>query len=382
MKTNKEIFSSTQEIIKQSIKNNIPFVSFFMPGSKTPVTYIQFKALPKIIKLQDINLIQSGFVFSPFIESPENPTYLLEPDYIHTGNVEIPKEIVEAVQKKTVSFPNDTEKTLTNVTSEMDFEDHVIEIKKQIASGIIQKAVLSRVTFVPANAEIEFQKLFGALKGINTRSFRYLIHIPGSGMWAGATPEALFTIAGNKATIMSIAGTKKLNGVSVKNVNWEQKEIDEQNIVTQYIENKLNELAIPKYKVKGPESVEAVNLIHLKTSINFELPLASNYAGRFIQNLHPTPSVCGTPVDKSKDLILNLEKHQREYYTGFLGPLNIEGETQLFVNLRCMKVEKKGFTIFAGAGITSGSDPVKEWEETNQKLQTMLKVIEESANIN
>ena len=81
----------------------------------------------------------------------------------------------------------------------------------------------------------------------------------------------------------------------------------------------------------------------------------------------------------SKAFILEHEKYNRQYYTGFLGELNIENKeertTTLFVNLRCMKVIGDTAHIYVGGGVTKDSDPEKEWEETVAKTNTMLQVL-------
>jgi isochorismate synthase len=45
-----------------------------------------------------------------------------------------------------------------------------------------------------------------------------------------------------------------------------------------------------------------------------------------------------------------------------------------------MKVLENHFALFMGAGITSGSNPESEWDETNQKMMTMLNVINSLTN--
>jgi len=92
----------------------------------------------------------------------------------------------------------------------------------------------------------------------------------------------------------------------------------------------------------------------------------------FITNLHPTPAVCGLPKDKSLELILQTEKHNREYYAGYCGPINYQNKTDLFVNLRCMKILEDQLALFVGGGLTKDSVPTKEWDETVLKAKTLL----------
>ena len=95
--------------------------------------------------------------------------------------------------------------------------------------------------------------------------------------------------------------------------------------------------------------------------------------------LHPTPAVCGLPKEAAKQFILENENYNRSYYTGFLGELNMglqnKNDSHLFVNLRCMEIEKNEAYIYVGGGITKESNPEEEWEETVAKSNIMLKVL-------
>ena len=86
------------------------------------------------------------------------------------------------------------------------------------------------------------------------------------------------------------------------------------------------------------------------------------------------------PADIAKDYILKTEKHNRAYYSGFLGMLNINGQTDVYVNLRCMKLLGEGNLLYAGAGITAGSDPEKEWHETEMKMASMGRALNDFKN--
>ena len=87
------------------------------------------------------------------------------------------------------------------------------------------------------------------------------------------------------------------------------------------------------------------------------------------------------PREKAKAFILRNEGYDREYYSGYLGELNIDlatfrtQHTDLYVNLRCMKIVDKTAQIFVGCGITKESNPKAEYEETVNKAMTMKKCI-------
>jgi isochorismate synthase len=95
-----------------------------------------------------------------------------------------------------------------------------------------------------------------------------------------------------------------------------------------------------------------------------------------LQLLHPTSAVCGQPLDTALEFIHKHENHDRQFYTGYLGPVNFQNRTDIFVNLRCLQVLQKELILYAGAGITQDSIPEREWEETELKLNTLLNAIE------
>ncbi|MFD1079733.1 chorismate-binding protein, partial [Longispora fulva] len=132
-----------------------------------------------------------------------------------------------------------------------------------------------------------------------------------------------------------------------------------------------------------------------RTDISGRLAAGENLS-EIIKALHPTPAVCGLQKEKAQNFILSEENYDREFYTGFLGELNLQNSTSrsvnkrnvenlayrtvkkktaLFVNLRCMKLRENAAYLYVGGGITKDSDPEAEWEETVNKSQTMKKVL-------
>jgi isochorismate synthase len=91
--------------------------------------------------------------------------------------------------------------------------------------------------------------------------------------------------------------------------------------------------------------------------------------------LHPTSAVCGMPLDRALKFLKKNEGYDREFYAGYLGPVNFHRDTHVFVNLRCMQVLEKSAILYAGAGVTLDSVPEQEWIETEMKFNTLLGVV-------
>ena len=145
--------------------------------------------------------------------------------------------------------------------------------------------------------------------------------------------------------------------------------------IIQSLADKVSELT-----VSSPYSVQAGNLWHIKTDIAATIGSDSNLE-EIIKVLHPTSAVCGLPKAAAKDFILQNESYDRSYYSGFLGELNIDlatfraEQSDLFVNLRCMKINDKHVELFIGCGITKDSVPEAEFIETVNKSMTMRKLL-------
>ena len=155
---------------------------------------------------------------------------------------------------------------------------------------------------------------------------------------------------------------------------WSQKEIEEQALVSRYIVNCFKKIRVREYIENGPKTIQAGNLLHLKTEFTCDKN-AINFpelGSVMLSLLHPTSAVCGMPKEAAVAQINKLEKHDRAFYSGFLGPVNYNDTTALFVNLRTMKIDQQHITLYAGCGITADSDPEKEWLETEMKIKTVL----------
>ena len=241
-----------------------------------------------------------------------------------------------------------------------------VELFIEACTKDVRKVILSRIKkHRVINGDI-FQTYLKVCKDYN-HSFNYLLNIPNQGGWMGATPEILIEGENKKYKTVALAGSKGLD-----NINWKDKELDEQQFVTNYIKEKLESESINHQFNSTPETVTAGNIAHLKTTFNIQ----TNKTPLELANLlHPTPAVCGLPQKEAQDFILKNEGYSREFYTGFLGIIN-NTSCSLFVNLRCMQLFKNENWLYVGGGITSRSNPDNEWRETELKTQTLLNILD------
>lgn len=264
----------------------------------------------------------------------------------------------------------DQQRLTKNNADKEKYTEGVLKIKDSITNGEVTKVVLSRTIELPLQRDP--WSVFVRMLLENNDAYCYWWYHPESGNWMGATPEVLLETAHGKVHIMSLAGTLPAN--SAKKAAWSEKEREEQDLVTRYIVEILSSFGEGVTK-QGPVTVQAGSVMHLKTLITAPKP---ENLHSLLEQLHPTPAVCGDPKQNAYELIRELEPHDREYYTGYLGIYSNETliPTQLFVNLRCMKWSASEIIVYVGGGITSDSDADMEWQETIDKSRTLLDVLD------
>ncbi len=264
--------------------------------------------------------------------------------------------------------------------SKDEFKQLVQESIEAISEGSYQKIVPARNKQISLPGNFDPVREFSKLCERYENAFISLVFVPGAGLWMGATPELLLSIENNKKfRTEALAGTQNIpHNFELSKASWTQKEIEEQALVSRYIINCFKSIRLREYNEYGPKTIKAGNLIHLKTEYTVDMEQV-NYpllGTAMLDLLHPTSAVCGMPMKPAAKFLKKKEGFDREYFSGYLGPANINNQTSLFVNLRCMRILKNRAVLFAGAGVTEDSDPEHEWLETEMKFQTLLNVIQ------
>lgn len=86
-----------------------------------------------------------------------------------------------------------------------------------------------------------------------------------------------------------------------------------------------------------------------------------------LQELHPTPAVCGLPKEEAYQFILQTEPHDRLFYSGIIGWIDPQGDTTLYVNLRCMHVEGNTATLMPEAVSCPTPRPIPNGKKRSRK---------------
>lgn len=360
------MFMSTEDFFKgiaQHYNKQLPFVVYRKPNVE--VVNAVFQTNDTIYSNNDFT--EHGFVFAPFDDQEDAILFPLGKSEIKHLTAFIPGT---STKQDTGAVETSHHDSIENISARQKHITRVNNALEAINSGTLKKVVLSRPEVVPLT-DTDPIKIFRKLLDNYLSAYVYCWYHPKVGLWLGATPEILLKISENKCSTMALAGTQQYHGTM--DVQWDLKDKNEQQIVTDYIVEGLKPLVEQVYRGK-PQTVKAGSLLHLQTLITTNLKSGSTNLKDILKVLHPTPAVCGLPKAGAKAYISHNENYNREFYTGYLGELN-QDRSELYVNLRCMQLKHDNALLYIGGGITKDSIPENEWQETVDKAKIIKRVL-------
>ena len=325
-------------------EHDLNMALFRLPCEKEAVMYVSEE-----VKKGGAEDADSGFLFSRFNDRSYS---VIEPEYSRRLAVTAGGE-AGRVQPECPPMPADYERSVTAL---------VERLRRRGGKTVM---AVSR----EADTDRTLYDIFMSLAAAYPRAFVFCWQCKGSPeAWLGATPEVLAETAQGRLETMALAGTRPRSATSL---SWDAKNLEEQAMVRDFIMERcaahglVARCSEPFTKVAGP--VE-----HICNTIEVDMPDGFD-PFELVADLSPTPAVSGLPRAAALEDIAGLEGLDREYYAGWCG-LSGHGTLNLYVTLRCMKVEPSEgrCLLYAGGGITSRSVPADEWAEANAKMSTLL----------
>ena len=203
----------------------------------------------------------------------------------------------------------------------------------------------------------------------------------GSGQsFIGATPERLVRVADGRLHTAALAGTAPRgqsaseDAAIARTLLHSEKDLREHRAVLGSIERRLANLDLKLEYSAAPRVLGLANVQHLHTPISAPLP-AKVHILDLVERLHPTPAVGGTPRAPAVAAIARLEAFDRGLYAGPLGWVDHRGGGEFLVGIRSALIDGCTATAYAGAGIVAGSDPQKEFAETELKFKALVEAL-------
>lgn len=357
-----------EEAVTQSLRHNIPFVIYALPGEDE----VRFMAsLPDADGESHARMDGEADCF--FISR-----FASDEPYMAGVTASMDEEalVAQVAANPDISYDACQERPALTSTRRVSYDEafHVMTRRLRKAGG---KVVLSCHSSVfSAGSLIDTARDYF---DTSRQAFRYMCFTPETGIWLGATPELLLETqpGSNELRTMALAGTRPDDA----SWTWDDKNIQEHKVVTEFITDVLASHGL-EVECDPMCELHAGSVTHLCTRITAHGHIAS--AGAIINDLNPTPAVAGWPRQVAIAEIDALETHQRRCYSGIVGVKTRSG-LRVFVNLRCAFIAPATldgtdgwiYNIYAGGGLMPDSQLGDEWDEASRKMNAMLHCITE-----
>jgi para-aminobenzoate synthetase component 1 len=252
--------------------------------------------------------------------------------------------------------------------NEVDYCDYVEAIRQSIANGWVYQVNACRVLSAEFSGT-EIASLFAKILEENPAPYAAFLSVPEIQI-ASASPELFLRRSGNQLITSPIKGTQEL-----REQGFGKKDQSENVMIVDLMRNDLGQICQPG-SVEVAEllrSEEHPGLRHLVSDVVGTLKKDLSWS-EILNSLLPAGSISGAPKSSALKVISQLEPVRRGPYCGIFGW--IKGDSaELSVAIRTFWNAKDGQLRFGtGAGITWGSEPKAEWEETQLKARKLISI--------
>jgi para-aminobenzoate synthetase component 1 len=245
----------------------------------------------------------------------------------------------------------------------------VERIREHIAAGDVYQANLCRVLSAPLAGEADLLGLAGVLADGNPAPHAGYVRLPDHGVDVCSASPELFL--GRRADVVE---SRPIKGTGRTAADIGGKDHAENVMIADLVRNDLGRVAqIGSVEVPGLCLVEEhPGLVHLVSTVRARLVRGAGWAD-LLQATMPPGSVSGAPKSSALRIIDALEPVPRGPYCGAVGWVDADrGVGQLAVGIRTFWREDGMLKFGTGAGITWGSNPQAEWEETELKAARLI----------
>ncbi len=259
----------------------------------------------------------------------------------------------------------------------------VAQALAEIARGDYEKVVLARALHYTTAEEFHPMGVLNHLRRRYPDCYSFSLANGRGQSFIGASPERLVRVAGGRMHTAALAGSAPRGDTASEDAAFAQallhsgKDLREHRLVLDSIVSRLADLNLRLEHAAQPRLLGLANVHHLHTPVSAVLP-AGVHILDLVARLHPTPAVGGVPQAAALAALSRLEPFPRGLYAGPQGWVDHRGGGEFFVGIRSALIDGRNATAYAGAGIVAGSEPEKEFAETELKFKALLGALTDS----
>lgn len=266
-----------------------------------------------------------------------------------------------------------------SLVSRDDFLAMVRTVKDHITAGDVIQTVISQ-PFVLRPAPDPWL-LYRAQRYINPSPYMFFMELDDR-ILVGSSPETMVRLENGVATLRPIAGTRP-RGMTEQDdrrladeLLKDPKERAEHLMLVDLGRNDLGRVAeTGTVQVTDLMVVERYShVMHLVSNITCDLRRHCD-AWDLLKATFPAGTLTGAPKIRAMEIIAALEPTPRGPYGGAVGYIAYTGNMDLAITIRTAVLHQDTMTVQTGAGIVADSVPEREYEETVNKAQAMLRAV-------
>ena len=309
--------------------------------------------------------------------------FILSKDSVIIGadeavNTKIVFDEIESIVPVEKSLPKAAVKS--NFSKE-EYLETVRKLQQHILRGDCYEICFCQ-EFFAEDVEIDPVTVFTKLSDISPNPFS-AFYRSGEKYLMCASPERFLKKTNKTIISQPIKGTSKRSKMADEEEKYllksDEKERAENIMIVDLVRNDLSKICLEgSVTVKEFLQVYSFPQVHQMIS-TIGGTLAENVSfGEIIRATFPMGSMTGAPKKRVLELIDRYEKTKRGLFSGSVGYISPEGDFDFNVVIRSILYNEKNryLSIPAGSAITWKSDPEKEFEECENKIEGMKKALE------
>lgn len=281
----------------------------------------------------------------------------------------------QSAESEALSF----KQSRVNFTQEL-FENAVERAKEYVRRGDVFQIVLSKRHDLHVQGDLI--GFYRSLRAINPSPYMYFFKSADRQI-VGSSPEMLVRVENRFVETFPIAGTRPIAENPAENQRLAQelladpKERAEHVMLVDLARNDVGKVAAYG-SVHVPEFMQVHKYSHVQHIVSRVVGNLREDCDSYdaLKAVFPAGTVSGAPKPRAMEIIEELEPTRRGPYAGAVGYFSYNGNADFAITIRTLFADKDKAHIQAGAGIVADSVPEREWFETEQKAQALMKALQ------
>ncbi|MBL6848189.1 MAG: anthranilate synthase component I family protein [Alphaproteobacteria bacterium] len=301
--------------------------------------------------------------------------------YYEDNKIEILKDIL----KQTNKFNKNVDcKFIKNSMTKEDHRKAVLKIKEDIKNGLIFQCEVGFKSHYRIKGNLT--EIYSKLRSLNPSPHMYFMKFDDQ-VIIGASPELLFRLKNGEMETFPLAGTTKRGSNKEEDLKLarellnDSKEIAEHNMLVDLHRNDLGRVAkFGTVKVRNLMDIKKYSHVqHISSEIagiiNENEDMFSALASNF-----PAGTLSGAPKIEAMKIINEIEEDGRGPYGGAIGQFGFNGDCTFAIPIRSLFIKGEDAYAQTCGGNVYDSDPDKEYQEIERKLEAMKIVLKSFEN--